>query len=311
MTINKPKVLVAVMAHADPKAELMYKLHLPFWKAISPDIITIMPVDKHFKGAENPILFGRASHNGPDAIKRFRWIESKLLELCKKERYQKAFLFEYDSVALDPVIEPHLLSNTLFGNMFERGVEDMDPKFKSRKFFHPPILFTQDILMRLVNIANSMTVFDEQGMWDRWLGLQAQKMKIPSSGYGHLGYSRNTIEKSHYPEAIEAVKNGAIYIHGVKTPETLAVLVEARKQYVEAQTRKKEVEAHATEMAKTLSVSNALDIKQPEPEAKEVFHVEQSKEEQPAQETADEAPKKKGRPRKHVEPVEENEPEYL
>jgi hypothetical protein len=63
---------------------------------------------------------------------------------------------------------------------------------------------------------------------DRFIGMAVQKSGITVTDLKKMkrGYSKNTIEHYNYSALREAVKNGAVFFHGVKTVETLSQIYE-------------------------------------------------------------------------------------
>jgi hypothetical protein len=152
--------------------------------------------------------YGHACHHGPHSIERFR----ALLEYLEQQPYKWFLIQEYDSLSL---IDPHQINGTVRGNDFH-GKQD---GFLGTTFIHPPLFFDKSTLQSILATAKPISNEAEKSFWDRWLGYVCELGRIEVKGWGKQGFSQNTIEPEQIPDAVAAVKRGAVHIHGVKTQE--------------------------------------------------------------------------------------------
>lgn len=209
--------LTVIMAHAE--AQHIFDRHLRYWESESTDLLVMCPQDS-VVWTNHPVLaIGRKGHHGPESIVRFH----QLLDFLRQMRHDWFVIHEYDSLFLPtndvrafPVPTDVAIHSNLFNISEQVG-------FKGHHFLHPPLCFSRKTLERMV--AGCYKTPDiEAGFWDRHIGLVCEMWDIPMQGYERLGYSRNTIEPYHIPEAVAARQNGAVCFHGVKSDAVLRAI---------------------------------------------------------------------------------------
>lgn len=223
--------LLVVMVHAE--AQETFDRHLPLWEAHGCDIIVFCPFDAIVSTRLPVWAVGKRSHHGAEANRRFK----ELLRMLERTTYDRFLICEYDAFCLSPKIpvffqwsDQHSMPTKNFsrpyvcGNVFRDDRPDRG--FEGTTFIHPPLLFThyglQDINVQLKHLPDRC----EGGFWDRMLGLACEEAGIePLDFMKHgLGYAQNTIEQHQFGSAFEAAANGALFLHGCKSPEALAVI---------------------------------------------------------------------------------------
>lgn len=229
--------LIIVMAHRESTDALIR--HWPLWAAHGLPIMVYAPADSipRIDPQIPMILYGRAEHHGPQAVRRFKC----LLDFLGHMDYRRFWIFEYDSFLLDPIRlnrfqreddednrQRRLLPARFYGGVFHIGEDDR--AFKGSLYVHPPFGLT-DVTLQLINELN-LCETEERGFWDRWLGYALEilgdkthtNIKIDSYVTDGTGFSRNTIEPEDRAAAVAAVEYGAVWIHGCKTEETLTAI---------------------------------------------------------------------------------------
>jgi len=160
---------------------------------------------------------GKAEHHGVQSIMRFRAI----LEQMQGGGYDRYAFFEYDALCLANDLPPMFAD--VVGNVFTDS--NTDNGFTGGMFVHPPIMFTAKGLSQVVKTMEGMSLTDERSVWDRWFGLCLKRSGLSCHSLlaSGLGYSMNTIPPEKHEELFLAIRNGAVLVHGVKTPECLEV----------------------------------------------------------------------------------------
>ena len=189
---------------------------MPFWLAHKCDLIFLCPFNSVIETQYPVIAMEPSMHNGTAINRKFR----RMLEFWLTMAYDRFFFFEYDALCLSPEL-PEISNNRVYGNLFTSDQKE----FQGHYFLHPPIAMQRPALEHLVSYAR--TVPDETDrFWDRLLGYYVEYGKIPFSGWGDIGFARNTIEPQDIPSAVSARKNGAIMYHGVKGEAVLRALTQ-------------------------------------------------------------------------------------
>lgn len=236
---KRREVLVTVMAHGVYAAQSAFERHLPFWRSLGYPMQVVTPEDCPVETGLTRLMIGKASHHGVQANGRFR----EMLRLLSLTDYEWFVIHEYDSINLCREI-PETIFKTpgLWANVFGND----DPHFKAKQYFHPPLIMDMGTLKALVKAVdmkssthritphldplpsegrgNGLSDGAEGGFWDRWLGVAAELAGVRVNAYGPMGYSKNTIEEGDWTEARRAVERGAMFLHGVKTEETLEAI---------------------------------------------------------------------------------------
>jgi hypothetical protein len=220
------RTLITVMAHRE--AQDTFNRHFPFWWNLGHDMLVACPERQgvalpEMRGGTGKRLLttfnvGKAEHHGVQSILRFRAI----LEQMSGAGYDRYAFFEYDALCLANDLPPMFAD--VVGNVFTDS--NTESGFVGGMFVHPPIMFTAPALEWLVKIMETqMSLADEKSVWDRWIGLALKKSNLTVGDLiqNGRGYSMNTIPPEKHEELFLAIRNGAVLVHGVKTPECLEV----------------------------------------------------------------------------------------
>lgn len=207
--------LVVVMAHAD--AQHIFNRHWPYWAKFGCPILVMCPKDSIVDTTAPVLAIGKKSHHDAMANRRFR----ELLIHLETTMHNEWLILESDAICLCKDEIPLGFCGSITGNRFE----NTEPhRFKGSCYLHPPIAFSRDILERLIAGMKFVSDEDEEGFYDRWLGLLCDRSKVPATGWGKEGFSRNTIEVGDISAAVAARKAGACMFHGVKSDAVLKAI---------------------------------------------------------------------------------------
>ena len=210
---------ILIMSHSDLRAHQTFDRHLPWWRMFGWPMTAVGPATSPPYTGLKVVRFGKASHHDAESIRRFRYF----LRYAETLPCEWILLFEYDSLCLSGEVPSCFHSpGVLVGNWFR----NIDRRYVGSQFLHPPLWMHKDTLRRVLEVAKAVPDNAECGVWDRWLGYVCDIGKIDVQGWGHYGFSRNTIHEGDLDSARRAVRGGATMIHGVKDSKTLEVLAE-------------------------------------------------------------------------------------
>jgi len=213
-----------VLAHGG--AVETVKRHLPIWKAHHDQVIICSPSDDPcFLPNQWGFINGKSSRYATDTNRRTR----EAIRLASELRPHTLTFCEYDALLWDwPSSSLTMMGpDGVMGSMF---ISD-DPKFKGKFYVHSPIIFGPKAIAPVLKAMDQLPDDAELGFGDRYFGLAIETAGIPvvdGHKYG-LSYSQNHIEAKHIAEACHAIKNGAVFTHGVKDGPTLAKLAQSAK----------------------------------------------------------------------------------
>lgn len=202
---------LAIAARA-AEAETLNR-HWVYYCATGIPIIGVTPSDEpaSFKEGVPVIYAGKAGHHGPDAIARLQNAYRALLQTP----YMNFALLEYDCVIFrEDIVFPveGIMSNIMFSN---------DPAFQEKKFPHGMWTMSRHTMSMLLRTMEEHPEVAESGMGDRYIAVIARLAGVPLL-HEPKSYSRNSLDKPEFiVQAREALKNGAKWIHGIKTKEQL------------------------------------------------------------------------------------------
>lgn len=205
------KTLVVVHAHAG--VESIMDRHARFWEA-SGDVLYTSPLNAPITGRHS-VKLGCDGYVGPESIRRFRTVWGHLLQLS----YDLFQINEYDSFCLGPVP----LFDGLQGNLFFNS----DPKYESPIFFQAPWILNRPTLERIVAAMGEIPTTLDAHFCDRVLGAIVLRENIPWAGYADKGISWNLVAPQEIAALKNAVTNGAVAIHGIKTEAAFDAAVAA------------------------------------------------------------------------------------
>lgn len=215
------------MAHKE--AQDTFNRHFPLWYELGHDMLIACPEREAVALTElrrpavqiTCLQVGKKEHTGIHSIVRFKTI----LEQMNGQGYDRYGFFEYDALCLGalPTGMGDIAGNVFRDNSPNRG-------FVGTSFVHPPLIFTAHGLNKIVGEMQGMALSDEKSTWDRWFGLCTERLGMPVYDLlqNGLGYSMNTITPDKHEELFKVIREGCLLVHGVKTPECLDVILQAK-----------------------------------------------------------------------------------
>lgn len=209
---------VVIIAHGNGRAA--FERHREFWTGfglenqpvvVQPETDRLMETgcyDNRFV----VLTLGQAQHNGPDSIRRLRY----LFDVLGDRMWNRCIIHEYDSISLQPMLPTGV---GLFGNL---KVNKEMPKFMAPIYANPPWCFSRSTFELMHAKAKQCDNLMEDGEADRWLSALAYLSGVPLFDYEPAGFSRGTIGWEDIPALREAIYKGALHIHGIKQKWVLA-----------------------------------------------------------------------------------------
>lgn len=202
------KSLLVVFAYAG--MDEMIERHWPTWEKSGCDILLCFPVDAPCK--RGGLAFDTSCHYGAPLMRRTFAAFKHVLQLG----YDTYYFIEADSVCIGEAPQRLLYGVQCF------AWNNSDPQFKAKRYLHWPWGMNRKTLTQLEAVCKYYPPSAEQGFPDRLLGLICEENEIPTMHRPDLAYSRNRLDTPEYvAQAREAIKNGAKFIHGVKTQQDL------------------------------------------------------------------------------------------
>lgn len=218
------EILQLIMTHKEAKETVIR--HLPIWENISKNIIFTSPEDSKMEiepFSYKEVLIGKAEHHGEISAQRI----INIFEYALSKEWEYLLLMEYDSFALNIPEEifpkPEGVSAAVY-------VQNKPIKFRGKFYLHYPMFFTREGAKKTLSKLFVVKTND-RNFSDRFIGRAVEHAKIPVNNLlaKRLAYSKNTIEERHYPLLRSAVRQGAVFFHGVKNIQTLSQIFEIPK----------------------------------------------------------------------------------
>jgi hypothetical protein len=209
--------LIAVLGHAAAKATI--ERHAPYWEKAECDIVCVGRKDievpwPSIKRQVGALRIGNDGYaGGLNHLERLmillRWFAEE------RKSYSSICVIEYDGVFLGPLRVGQQLR--IFMSTPAGGSDGSDG-FAPCTYFHTPWWFDHYGAQLVLDYGSRMLNMQiyERGFVDRWLGLLVGLYRLPWSPAP--SFSVNSLDRPEYMAAArEAVRKGAVYVHGVKT----------------------------------------------------------------------------------------------
>jgi len=212
------KTLSIIMTHKEALPAV--RRHLPIWNKHLEKIVFTSPVDSMMGSELEETGIGNAEHNGEISAQRIM----KIFEfaLSYPETWEYLLLLEYDALALG--LPEYIFSEGVSAAKYS---QNKPIKFKGKFYLHYPMLFKREAFERVYSCLDAVKTRDRY-FSDRFIGKAVELARIPVKDLIREGkaYSKNTIKQEHHKALKQAVRNGAIFFHGIKTEETLRIILE-------------------------------------------------------------------------------------
>jgi hypothetical protein len=161
------------------------------------------------------VCFNKSQHYGKELMERIY----KTLRLVTMMPYDMIYCIEGDSIILSK--PPEILSSGLHCFLWN----NTENRFKAKHYPHWPWAANKPTLSAIVQLMR-FRLEEEEGFPDRQMGLICEDNEIPMIHRSDICYSRNRLDRPEYiEEAREAIKNGAMFIHGIKTKEEFDAVI--------------------------------------------------------------------------------------
>jgi hypothetical protein len=210
------KTLLVIMCYGGDLERI--QRHLPFWRESGCDLLFVSPVDDpiRFEQVGHPCAqYALSEHHGVELIRRH--IFAFNYSLLHSVEYDAFSFIEADSITLGAI--PDHPCGGLRCFVWENTSK---PRFQADHYFHWPLWADRSTLAHIASVAR--TDEPEEGFPDRWLALLCERHSIPFT-HEPRAFSRNQLDNPDYMQsAVDAIKAGAIWVHGVKTKEQLEEL---------------------------------------------------------------------------------------
>lgn len=223
------KTLLAIHSYAAARDQVFWSF--PYWKLAGWDIAGFAPADsKHDwpAGTAHVVEFGRQGYAGSELTERFIKTWEIFVGDSRFDTYDSFCLIEYDGIILRTP-EPHpggLLTNHAVGPMPHCGLKSQTGGF------HTP-WWADRAAARIIAEEGRKMIGEgetEKGSPDMMLGLMVDRRKDLKWSQSKT-WSRNGncfVTTPHtMAEAIEAVRGGAWYVHGLRHKTELQQLLDA------------------------------------------------------------------------------------
>lgn len=165
---------------------------------------------------EYPI--GHSDYNGYGTMDRTMF--ATLLAASVGSQFDCVSIIEYDAIVWPEYWKnlDHMAGGVYCGMIFN---ESPSSKFKAKQFTHWPVTTT---ILHWKQIAASMAHVTEGGYPDRMMGLAIERAGLKLQEVGPATYSSNKIDAKQLPLALDAIRRGALCMHGIKDVGTIKTL---------------------------------------------------------------------------------------
>ena len=103
--------------------------------------------------------------------------------------------------------------------------ENYQTEFRAKTFLHWALGLNRKSLTQLAEASDLYNPAQEQGFPDRLIALICEEQGIKIHHRPDISYSRNRLDRPEYvQQAQEAIRNGASFVHGLKTQDDLNTL---------------------------------------------------------------------------------------
>lgn len=200
------------------KQQATFDRHLPLWTRHGFDMLIGCPSDDPLDGRGFPVRFtGQSSYAGDKSVERLK----NVLRAVAGGGFLNAIIFEYDSICL--IDKPEIKAG--FHGIFEANEDRWN--YVAPCYLNAPWTIDAESAWKMLETAESYPDLTEGGQDDRYLSALAWFSGVPLIGHKEGGFARNTIASADWPLMIDKVQQGAKWVHGIKTEDTLTLLRQA------------------------------------------------------------------------------------
>ena len=200
-----------------------FDMLMPYWEAHQLPILVTHPYNSAVKTRYPTFVSGPREQGGIGA--HTRWVSE--IQYLWTQPYDAWAIFEYHSLLLQRDVP--ILSGL-------RGIiaDNIQGKaFMCDRYVIPPWTFNRESLGKIIQAMKDHPEIYEGGNDDRLLCAWAQTGGVPVLDHEHPFHAPgggSTILPTQYQALRESVKAGAVFIHGIKSKETLDVIKAAMRK---------------------------------------------------------------------------------
>ncbi|MFB1500825.1 hypothetical protein [Thiocapsa sp. N5-Cardenillas] len=204
------QTLAIILAHG--KVQETVVRHLPVWAKVAERVIIASPADdpvclRHEWG----FVTGKSARYAEETNQR----TMECFELAKELSPRLLIWMEYDALLWEfPPMADMMSARSVMGTKFTSA----DRSFKGAFYLHSPIIFGSAAIRETLLAMCDLPPDAERGFGDRFIGLAVELARLPvidAHAY-QLAFSKNHIEKADIPDAVQARRKGAVFMHGIK-----------------------------------------------------------------------------------------------
>ena len=214
---DKNKLLVVVATHGGyPKAQ---EYHLPLWQSHGGDVLTYFPEESTSAGvpasfeASPSTAFGKSAKTEPLSAERFKWLLATLFTETDKN-VTHFLLYNQGAICLQPNLPDKFYSEDVLWGAFPSVGDD---QIATKPIPHFPLFFSRNILKQMLEaLKNTKETLDAK-VWNNVVLWLVTKGGIPKAALGKLSFARDIINPKDEIAAINAIRDGAIFLTGVQS----------------------------------------------------------------------------------------------
>lgn len=215
---KRDRTIAVVLAHG--KAQAAVLRHLPVWQENAKLVVFFTPEDDPLD-LPGCTQFSMGKSDGYSAHTNNRCREA--LRFASWALMDYVLLIEYDSVVFGPIPEqfypePGEVTAPKFTVPPGERCPGRSIIFEGSQFLHFPILFSMSACERTVEEMDKMSSWAEGGLTDRYVGYAVERanLRVVDLWRSGIVYTKNIIGADMIDEAINAVRAGARWHHGIK-----------------------------------------------------------------------------------------------
>jgi hypothetical protein len=216
------ETLLVILAYKD--GEETFKRNLPYFERHKASILIVTNYD--LKVIHPQLILGETmamgGHSGMGAYLRNKYLLEYLRDWTDFEQY---VLMEYDAICT-------LKDFPKFGYGYYGVIHcnfDCD-RFSANQYAQNPNVLNRKALSDLADAFDLFPRIIEGGYMDRLFSGLARAANIPTLPFDPPGFGRNTITPEFQDLAVRAIRNGARWIHGIKSKEQLDLVISTSRE---------------------------------------------------------------------------------
>jgi hypothetical protein len=201
-------------------------MNLPWWKHHGFPVVITSPENSYCIINEAPCVpVGLEGYTGQESLHRWRAMFRWMLQ----QPFEYFLLHESDSICLRKELPWELYRP---GVLFSNEMPDNGVPATQAFYCVAPLFMHRNVIERMLEV--SKTSADRPPYHgDRWVGQMVEEGEIAHQAFSP-GIGCGTLSRKERPQELDqilqCVRDGAFMIHGVKTPDVLQELLQARRR---------------------------------------------------------------------------------